>query len=37
MRGTAMGQPLTIIVKQKVPNKMKQDLKFAWNGSNDCF
>jgi outer membrane lipoprotein-sorting protein len=29
MRGTAMGQPLTIIVKQKAPNKMKQDLKFA--------
>lgn len=27
MRGTAMGQPLTIIVKQKVPNKMLQNVK----------
>lgn len=27
MRGTAMGQPLTIIVKQKTPNKMRQEVK----------
>ena len=27
MRGTAMGQTLTIIVKQKTPNKMRQELK----------
>jgi outer membrane lipoprotein-sorting protein len=27
MRGTAMGQSLTIIVKQKAPNKMRQDVK----------
>lgn len=27
MRGTAMGQNLTITVKQKAPNKMRQDVK----------
>lgn len=27
MRGTAMGQSLTIIVKQKAPNKMRQEVK----------
>ena len=27
MRGTAMGQALTIIVKQKAPNKMRQEVK----------
>ena len=27
MRGTAMGQSLTIIVKQKSPNKMRQEVK----------
>lgn len=27
MRGTAMGQTLTIIVKQKSPNKMRQEVK----------
>ena len=27
MRGTAMGQTLTIIVKQKAPNKMRQEVK----------
>ena len=27
MRGTAMGQALTIIVKQKAPNKMRQEIK----------
>ncbi|MDP2366361.1 MAG: hypothetical protein Q8M94_21620 [Ignavibacteria bacterium] len=27
MRGTAMGQSLTIIVKQKAPNKMRQEFK----------
>ncbi len=27
MRGTAMGQNLTITVKQKLPNKMRQDVK----------
>ncbi len=27
MRGTAMGQALTIIVKQKTPNKMRQEVK----------
>lgn len=27
MRGTAMGQSLTIIIKQKAPNKMRQELK----------
>ena len=27
MRGTAMGQALTIIVKQKSPNKLRQDIK----------
>ena len=27
MRGTAMGQALTIIVKQKSPNKMRQEVK----------
>ena len=27
MRGTAMGQGLTIIVKQKAPNKMRQEVK----------
>jgi outer membrane lipoprotein-sorting protein len=27
MRGTAMGQNLTIIVKQKAPNKMRQEVK----------
>lgn len=27
MRGTAMGQTLTIIVKQKAPNKMRQEMK----------
>jgi zinc protease len=27
MRGTAMGQSLTIIVKQKSPNKLRQDIK----------
>jgi len=27
MRGTAMGQNLTIIVKQKAPNKMRQEFK----------
>lgn len=29
MRGTAMGQNLTIIVKQKAPNKMRQEMKVA--------
>ena len=29
MRGTAMGQSLTIIVKQKTPNKMRQEFKFG--------
>jgi outer membrane lipoprotein-sorting protein len=28
MRGTAMGQNLTIIIKQKAPNKMRQEVKF---------
>jgi zinc protease len=27
MRGTAMGQALTIIVKQKTPNKLRQEIK----------
>lgn len=27
MRGTAMGQNITIIVKQKVPNKLRQEVK----------
>jgi zinc protease len=27
MRGTAMGQPITMIVKQKIPNKLRQEIK----------